>query len=182
MGPVPLQAWMGQASELLGTLSVCLLPAPLKHQVAPACQQPQSLIALLFITAAPWPILLRNSIRFSSLRGFSAITPHNAGLPRWPCSGPGFLLAPSAPLHSPCPALLPRGPSSHHPPLFCQLLSSGQGPPPALTPLLIPAAAPPPFPPSSLPHQGPGHEDVSPCMCVCVYTYVCARTTSSISC
>lgn len=61
--------------------------------------------------------LLRNSIRFSCLRGFSAITPHKTRLPHWPCSRPGFPLTPLAPLwllNRP-PAHLPRSPSSHDP-------------------------------------------------------------------
>ena len=52
------------------------------------CPTSLTLTGLLFITAALRPTLLRNSIRFSRQRCFSAITPH-ARLSHCPYSRPG---------------------------------------------------------------------------------------------
>ena len=59
---------------------------PLPHLPYPSAVT--ALIGLLFITAALRPTLLRNSIRFSRQRCFSAITPH-VRLSHWPYSRPG---------------------------------------------------------------------------------------------
>ena len=72
-GQGPAWKW---SSHPFKTLSACLLATPPRCRAAVT-----TLIGLLFITAAPWPPLLRNSIRFSRLRCFSAITPQTGLAP-----------------------------------------------------------------------------------------------------